>query len=157
MAEQRPPKPKVPGSSPGRPASRVPFRGQTVGMQARIIQVSFALRARCIGCTGAFQAPRAGSIPVARFNRQEPVLPGRAVGPSPGRVPVHARGVAQFGSAFDWGSKGRWFKSSRPDFSLSVGTRGTRAGQVQSTDRDPTTIKRSESARFPGKTTSTSP
>ena len=25
------------------------------------------------------------------------------------------RGVAQLGSAFDWGSKGRWFKSSRPD------------------------------------------
>ena len=37
-----------------------------------------------------------------------------------GRAPAplssaHARGVAQFGSAFDWGSKGRWFKSSRPD------------------------------------------
>ncbi len=27
-----------------------------------------------------------------------------------------ARGVAQFGSALDWGSRGRWFKSSRPDF-----------------------------------------
>ena len=26
------------------------------------------------------------------------------------------RGVAQFGSALDWGSRGRWFKSSRPDF-----------------------------------------
>src|SRR6476619_5478075 len=25
------------------------------------------------------------------------------------------RGVAQPGSAFDWGSTGRWFKSSRPD------------------------------------------
>ena len=25
------------------------------------------------------------------------------------------RGVAQFGSALDWGSRGRWFKSSRPD------------------------------------------
>ena len=25
------------------------------------------------------------------------------------------RGVAQFGSAFGWGPKGRWFKSSRPD------------------------------------------
>ena len=28
------------------------------------------------------------------------------------------RGVAQSGSAFGWGPKGRWFKSSRPDFSL---------------------------------------
>src|SRR5262245_47594483 len=26
------------------------------------------------------------------------------------------RAVAQPGSAFDWGSKGRWFESSRPDF-----------------------------------------
>ena len=25
------------------------------------------------------------------------------------------RDVAQFGSAFDWGSKGRWFESSHPD------------------------------------------
>jgi hypothetical protein len=25
------------------------------------------------------------------------------------------RGVAQSGSAFGWGPKGRWFKSSRPD------------------------------------------
>ena len=25
------------------------------------------------------------------------------------------RGVAQPGSAFVWGTKGRWFKSSRPD------------------------------------------
>lgn len=29
--------------------------------------------------------------------------------------PSPSRGVAQLGSAFDWGSKGRWFKSSRPD------------------------------------------
>ena len=37
------------------------------------------------------------------------------------------RGVAQSGSAFGWGPKGRWFKSSRPDFfrvvSLSRETR----------------------------------
>ncbi len=26
------------------------------------------------------------------------------------------RGVAQSGSVLDWGSSGRWFKSSRPDF-----------------------------------------
>ena len=26
------------------------------------------------------------------------------------------RGVAQSGSAHDWGSCGRWFKSSRPEF-----------------------------------------
>ena len=25
------------------------------------------------------------------------------------------RDVAQFGSALDWGSRGRWFESSRPD------------------------------------------
>ena len=28
---------------------------------------------------------------------------------------VGRRGVAQHGSALDWGSRGRWFKSSRPD------------------------------------------
>ena len=28
------------------------------------------------------------------------------------------RGVAQSGSAHDWGSCGRWFKSSRPDRKL---------------------------------------
>jgi hypothetical protein len=26
------------------------------------------------------------------------------------------RGVAQSGSALEWGSRGRWFESSRPDF-----------------------------------------
>ena len=32
-------------------------------------------------------------------------------------LPVQSsgRGVAQPGSALDWGSRGRWFKSSRPD------------------------------------------
>ena len=29
---------------------------------------------------------------------------------------VFIRGVAQPGSALEWGSRGRWFKSSRPDF-----------------------------------------
>ncbi len=28
------------------------------------------------------------------------------------------RGVAQTGSALEWGSRGRWFKSSRPDFQM---------------------------------------
>lgn len=28
------------------------------------------------------------------------------------------RDVAQFGSALDWGSRGRWFESSRPDQKL---------------------------------------
>ena len=32
------------------------------------------------------------------------------------RILLFKRGVAQFGSALDWGSRGRWFKSSRPDF-----------------------------------------
>jgi hypothetical protein len=27
------------------------------------------------------------------------------------------RAVAQLGSALEWGSRGRWFESSRPDFS----------------------------------------
>jgi hypothetical protein len=56
-------------------------------------------RAWCNGCTRAFQALSTGSIPVARF----------------GRKLTEPRGVAQFGSAFGWGPKGRWFKSSRPD------------------------------------------
>src|SRR5262245_44724072 len=30
------------------------------------------------------------------------------------------RGVAQPGSALDWGSRGRWFKSSRPDHLLQL-------------------------------------
>jgi hypothetical protein len=33
----------------------------------------------------------------------------------PDRLRVQPRGVAQPGSALDWGSRGRWFKSSRPD------------------------------------------
>ena len=53
-------------------------------------------RAKCCGCTGAFQAPRAGSIPVARL-RNKP------------------RGVAQSGSAPGWGPGGRRFKSCLPD------------------------------------------
>ena len=52
------------------------------------------VRAKCCGCTEAFQASRAGSIPVARLSR----------------------GVAQSGSAPGWGPGGRWFESSLPDF-----------------------------------------
>ena len=46
---------------------------------------------------------------------------GRADGPCTlsfacaARTIVTGRGVAQPGSALDWGSRGRWFKSSRPD------------------------------------------
>ncbi len=32
------------------------------------------------------------------------------------RIWLVIRGVAQFGSALDWGSRGRWFKSSRPEY-----------------------------------------
>ena len=53
------------------------------------------VRAKCCGCTEAFQASRAGSIPVARLH-----------------VP---RGVAQSGSAPGWGPGGRRFKSCLPD------------------------------------------
>jgi hypothetical protein len=64
------------------------------------------VRAKCCGCTKAFQAFRAGSIPVARL------LP---------------RGVAQSGSAPGWGPGGRRFKSCLPDtFSLTE-PQGTRA------------------------------
>jgi hypothetical protein len=37
------------------------------------------------------------------------------------------RGVAQFGSAFGWGPKGRWFKSSRPDRRKARSTSGLSA------------------------------
>ena len=30
------------------------------------------------------------------------------------------RGVAQTGSALEWGSRGRWFKSNRPDQFLKI-------------------------------------
>ena len=33
--------------------------------------------------------------------------------------PICERGVAQPGSALEWGSRGRWFESSRPDFQRS--------------------------------------
>ena len=84
-------------------------------------------RAWCNGCTRAFQALITGSTPVARLL----VLPlgateqradrlrsatsrGNQSGPR-GLTCDPTRGVAQFGSAFGWGPKGRWFKSSRPD------------------------------------------
>jgi hypothetical protein len=63
-----------------------------------------ALRAKCCGCTEAFQASRAGSIPVARL-----------VGP---------RGVAQSGSAPGWGPGGRRFKSCLPDRRKALLRRG---------------------------------
>ena len=54
-------------------------------------------RAKCCGCTEAFQASRAGSIPVARLIDDTP------------------RGVAQSGSAPGWGPGGRRFESCLPD------------------------------------------
>ena len=41
------------------------------------------------------------------------------------------RGVAQSGSAFGWGPKGRWFKSSRPDYFFTPGPARLRAGLAQ--------------------------
>ena len=35
-------------------------------------------------------------------------------------VLMHRRAVAQFGSALDWGSRGRGFKSRRPDKVIQV-------------------------------------
>ncbi len=37
------------------------------------------------------------------------------------------RGVAQAGSALDWGSRGRRFKSCRPDFGKSLGNSDLRS------------------------------
>ena len=37
------------------------------------------------------------------------------LGNRPAKVRAKSRGVAQFGSAFGSGPRGRWFKSSRPD------------------------------------------
>ena len=61
---------------------------------ARAVSCEQGVRAKCCGCTEAFQASRAGSIPVARFK---------------------PRGVAQSGSAPGWGPGGRRFKSCLPD------------------------------------------
>jgi hypothetical protein len=55
-----------------------------------------------------------GSIPAARFGAfycEDAFDIGDSAEPL-SRTP---RGVAQSGSAFGWGPKGRWFKSSRPD------------------------------------------
>ena len=62
------------------------------------VRFTGASRAKCCGCTGAFQALRAGSIPVARSDVRAP------------------RGVAQSGSAPGWGPGGRRFKSCLPDY-----------------------------------------
>ena len=37
----------------------------------------------------------------------------------PGELLAHFRGVAQMVSVLDWGSRGRWFESSRPDHRVS--------------------------------------
>ena len=56
--------------------------------------------------------------------RSEPILRGLSAvrdGREAWWLPLHfwtTRAVAQFGSAFDWGSKGRGFKSRQPDSSL---------------------------------------
>ena len=75
-------------------------RGARVGQHQTVAgagdyPVASGLRAKCCGCTEAFQASRAGSIPVARLNAP--------------------RGVAQSGSAPGWGPGGRRFKSCLPD------------------------------------------
>ena len=71
----------------------------TPGRRSHAPEVRFsgASRAKCCGCTGAFQALRAGSIPVARSEVR------------------NTRGVAQSGSAPGWGPGGRRFKSCLPD------------------------------------------
>jgi hypothetical protein len=61
-------------------------------------------RAKCCGCTEAFQASRAGSIPVARLLQSCRMV-----------VRWMPRGVAQSGSAPGWGPGGRRFKSCLPD------------------------------------------
>jgi hypothetical protein len=71
------------------------------------------LRARCCGCTGAFQASRAGSIPVARSESSHGVGSG-----------CWPRGVAQSGSAPGWGPGGRRFKSCLPDRTKNPDTSG---------------------------------
>jgi hypothetical protein len=46
-------------------------------------------------------------------------------------VSVNGRDVAQSGSALEWGSRGRWFKSSRPDHTVYPFA-GSRVGSVSS-------------------------
>jgi hypothetical protein len=71
---------------------------------------------------------RTGSIPVAALRRCLRVdLPTRALArrrTERGFVNSAPRGVAQSGSAFGWGPKGRWFKSSRPDLTKPPQNRG---------------------------------
>ena len=88
---------------PSRPSGRRPRRPE--------VRFTGASRAKCCGCTGAFQALRAGSIPVARSEFRAP------------------RGVAQSGSAPGWGPGGRRFKSCLPD----DGPAGIRKAQEGST------------------------
>src|SRR5262249_40268954 len=51
----------------------------------------------------------------ARAARVESSQPRALSFPRWARTMRLGRGVAQPGSALDWGSRGRWFKSSRPD------------------------------------------
>jgi hypothetical protein len=91
-------------------------------------------RAKCCGCTKAFQAFRAGSIPVARFGNRPDHLPRRAgrwrrssvsADGRGNRVMIAApRGVAQSGSAPGWGPGGRRFKSCLPDVGKAPLRRG---------------------------------
>ena len=84
------------GRGEGRVASAtVPAAAHRPGLPE--VRFAGASRAKCCGCTGAFQALRAGSIPVARSEFRAP------------------RGVAQSGSAPGWGPGGRRFKSCLPD------------------------------------------
>ena len=70
------------------------------------------------GCTGAFQALRTGSTPVARSQANGPRQPRL------GAIIARPRGVAQSGSAPGWGPGGRRFKSCLPDWRKAPLKRG---------------------------------
>ena len=61
----------------------------------------------------SLQNLRARRRGIAQLVEQRSPKP-RAVGSSP-TAPANHRGVAQLGSALDWGSRGRRFKSCHPD------------------------------------------
>jgi hypothetical protein len=102
-----------------------------------------AKRHRCRWRAGSTAVPRTDYA--ALVGGSPEAGPGGDVGPAPHR-PVAAsargartrarqakidppRGVAQSGSAFGWGPKGRWFKSSRPDLTKPPHSRRFRASR----------------------------
>ena len=70
----------------------------------------------------ALDGPRrsSASAHLLRASSTVAMRPAPGEGRSAGGIRVESRaaprGVAQLGSAFGWGPKGRWFKSSRPDY-----------------------------------------